>query len=221
VACYFIVETQRVFWKTATCIHHIYYIPPLYFLRRTIVLQRCCFILRRHPGLIFYGPQLLYHAEPSVYLTTRIWASFTLGGCPCVATETYRQHRERSSYQSGIKGLDDHELCCCPQAAAAASIRRPPASDGPSNVQRVGRSPLLRREPWCFADTPPNTQPPCRAAPLRAWRPRSQWYVVRRGRRTALPRAQRPAAPRKWTNKKVITTNLWSARQTKNNVNNI
>jgi hypothetical protein len=31
-----------------------------------------------------------------------------LGGCLCVAIETYRQHRERSSYQSGIKGLDDH-----------------------------------------------------------------------------------------------------------------
>ena len=58
-----------------------------------------------------------------------------IGGCPCVATETYHQHRERSSYQSGIKGLDDHELCRCPQAAAAASIRRPP-----SNVQRAGRS---------------------------------------------------------------------------------
>jgi hypothetical protein len=51
----------------------------------------------------------------------------TIGGCPCVATETYRQYRERGSYQSSIKGLDDHELCRCPRAAAVASIRRPPA----------------------------------------------------------------------------------------------
>jgi hypothetical protein len=61
-----------------------------------------------------------------------------LGGCPCVAIETYRQHREHSSYQSGIKGLDDHELCRCPQAATAASIRRPP-----NNIQRAGRSPCF------------------------------------------------------------------------------
>jgi hypothetical protein len=63
-----------------------------------------------------------------------------LGGCPCVATETYRQHRERSSHQYGIKGFDDHELCRCPQAAAVASIRRPP-----SNVQCAGRSPCFVR----------------------------------------------------------------------------
>jgi hypothetical protein len=54
----------------------------------------------------------------------------------------------------------------------------------------------------------PNTQPPCRAATLGAWQPRSQWYAVRRGRRAALPRAQQPAAPRKWTNKKIFATNL-------------
>jgi hypothetical protein len=54
--------------------------------------------------------------------------SIILAGCPCVATETYRQYRKRGSYQSGINGLDDHELCRCPQTAAAASIRQPPAT---------------------------------------------------------------------------------------------
>jgi hypothetical protein len=45
--------------------------------------------------------------------------SSLLDKCPCVATETYRQHREHSSYQSSIKSLDDHVLCCCLQIAAA------------------------------------------------------------------------------------------------------
>jgi hypothetical protein len=75
------------------------------------------------------------------YLGPSVFLHEGLGGCSCVATETYRQYRERVSYQYVIKGLDDHELCRCPQAAAAASIRRP--------QQRPARwsQPLLRREP--------------------------------------------------------------------------
>lgn len=71
MACYFIVETQRVFWKTATCIHH------------TIVLQRCCFIVfyDRIPGLILRTTVALALPRGTVsFLTTRIWASFTEHG---------------------------------------------------------------------------------------------------------------------------------------------
>jgi hypothetical protein len=92
-------------------------------------------------------------------------------------------------------------------SAAAPRQQLSSASGGPSNVQRAGRSP-------CFVGShdasliPLNTQPPCRTVPLGVWRPRSQWYAVRRGRRAALPRAQQPVAPRKWINKKIIATNL-------------
>jgi hypothetical protein len=64
---------------------------------------------------------------------------FLLGGCPCVATETYRQYRERGSYQSGIKDLDDHELCRCP------SQQSPPASGGPQQRPARWSQPLLRQ----------------------------------------------------------------------------
>jgi hypothetical protein len=77
----------------------------------------------------------------------------TLGGCPCVATETYHQYRERGSYQSGIKGLDDHELYRCPQAAASASTGGPPAtssalvtapaSSGAMMLRRIPQIPSL------------------------------------------------------------------------------
>jgi hypothetical protein len=100
-------------------------------------------------------------------------------------------------------------------SAAAPRQQSPPPSGGPQQRPARWSQHLLRREPWCFTDNPPNTRPPCRAASLGAWRPRSQWNAVRRGRRAALPRAQQPAAPRKWTNKKVIATNLWSDTQTK------
>jgi hypothetical protein len=153
--------------------------------------------------------QFIYQASSKDHISSVInlfgfhrWYIYILGGCPCVATETYRWYRECNSYQSGIKGLDDHKLCRCPQAAVAASIRRPP-----SNVQRAGRS-------LCFVGSHdalpiiPQILASLLDSATGGMGPRSQWNVVRCGRRAALPRAHQPAAPRKWTNKKFIATNL-------------
>jgi hypothetical protein len=105
-------------------------------------------------------------------------------------------------------------------SVAAPRQQPPPASGGPSNVQRAGRSPCFVAS---YDASPILPQIPSLLAGQRHWghwRPRSQWYVVRRGRRAALPRAQQPAAPRRWT-KKILLQTYDQLDKQKNNVNDI
>jgi hypothetical protein len=48
---------------------------------------------------VFHFLRLVWRAKPR--------RRKPLGGCLCIATETYCYYKERGSYQSGIKGLDD------------------------------------------------------------------------------------------------------------------